>query len=564
MKSFRWQLILLGLSLIAIALLLWSQQPSSPQVAGVGLQPVSGGVYSEALIGNLGRLKPILDVSNPVDRDVNRLLYSGLIQFDERGLPQPDLAESWGISADGKSYNFSIRPQAVWHDGAPVTSDDVVFTVDAMRSEASPLPNDVKEMWRQIQVLPIDEKTLQFRLPAAFAPFLDYLTFGILPKHLLGGTSVEAMQGAPFNSSPIGSGPFRFQRFLSEEGRIVGVSLQAFDSYYRGRSYLDEIIFRYYPDETAALNAYRAKEVLGISHVGETILNDVLAEVGLNLYTARLPALTIVFLNLDHPDLPFFQDATIRRALLMGLNRQRMVDQLRNGQAILADNVILPGTWAYYEETERIPYNPEQALELIKKAGYTFPAEGGEARAKDGVALSFELVYPDASGFAEIAEMIRQSWANLGVQVIPKEVPFETLMSQYLEPRSYHAALVELNFTRSPDPDPYPFWNQAQIAEGQNYAQWDDRLASEYLEKARITTDWGERARLYRNFQVRFLTELPALPLFYPVYNYAVDDTIQNVRIGPLFDPTDRFMNILTWYVRAQRPQNILEPTSQP
>jgi peptide/nickel transport system substrate-binding protein len=372
------------------------------------------------------------------------------------------------------------------------------------------------------------------------------------------------MQNAPFNLQPIGSGPFRFERFLSEDGQIVGVSLRAFEQYYLGRPYIDEVIFRYYPDSTAALNAYRAKEVLGISRVDEPILKDVLAEVGLNLYTARLPSLTLIFLNLNHPDLPFFQDVSIRRALLMGLNRQRMIDVLRGGQAIIADSVILPGTWAYYEETERIPYNPEEALNLIRQAGYTFPPEGGEARAKDGVALRFELVYPDSPDYAELAESIAQSWAKLGVQVTPKGVPFETLMSQYLEPRSYQAALVELNFTRSPDPDPYPFWDQAQMDEGQNYAQWDDRLASEYLEKARITPDWGERARLYRNFQVRFLSQLPALPLFYPVYNYAVDDTIQNVRIGPLFDPTDRFSNILQWFVRARRPQPDSELTPTP
>ncbi|MCS6907482.1 MAG: peptide ABC transporter substrate-binding protein [Anaerolineales bacterium] len=562
MKSLRWQLILLGLSLILIAWLLWTQQANPTPVAGVGLQPVSGGVYSEALIGSLGRLNPVLDYTNPVDRDVNRLLYAALVQFDERGLPQPDLAESWGVSADGKIYNFSIRPQAVWHDGAPVTSDDIIFTVDALRSDASPLPQDIKEMWRQIQVVPLDEKTIQFRLPAAFAPFLDYLTFGVLPKHLLGGTSVEAMQSAPFNFQPIGSGPFRFQSFISEEGNIVGVSLQAFERYHRGRAYLDGVVFRYYPDGATALNAYRAQEVLGISRVDETILREVLTEVGLNLYTARLPNLTLIFLNLNHPDLPFFQDKTIRRALLMGLNRQRLIDELRNGQAIIADGVIMPGTWAYYDGIERIPFDPEEALDLLKKAGYTFPPEGGEARAKEGVALRFELVYPEVPGYAELAAEIAQSWAKLGVVAVPKAVPFETLMTQYLETRNYHAALVELSFARSPDPDPYPFWDQAQIAEGQNYAQWDDRLASEYLERARITTDWGERARLYHNFQVRFQSELPALPLFYPVYNYAVDASIQNIRVGPMFDPTDRFANILGWYVRAQRPQ--IPPKNSP
>ncbi|MGB9640111.1 MAG: ABC transporter substrate-binding protein, partial [Anaerolineales bacterium] len=256
MKRFRWQLIILGLALIAIALLLISQQQTSPQSGGV--QPVSGGVYSEALIGSFERLNPVLDYTNQVDRDVDRLLYSGLIKFDDRGLPQPDLAESWGISADGKTYNFSLRANAVWHDGSPLTSDDVIFTVDALRSDASPLPNDIKEMWKQVQLNSLDAKTLQFHLPEPFAPFLDYLTFGILPKHILGGTSVEAMVNAPFNSQPVGSGPFKFKQFQSENGAIIGVELSAFEQYYNERPYLDEVIFRYYPDVSSAMAAYRS------------------------------------------------------------------------------------------------------------------------------------------------------------------------------------------------------------------------------------------------------------------------------------------------------------------
>ncbi|MGB9586534.1 MAG: ABC transporter substrate-binding protein, partial [Anaerolineales bacterium] len=255
MKRFRWQLIILGLALIAIAFLLISQQQNLPQSAG--LQPVSGGTYTEALIGSFGRLNPVLDYANQVDRDVDRLLYSGLLKFDDRGLPQPDLAESWGISADGKTYNFSIRSNAVWHDGSPVTSDDVIFTVDAMRSDDSPFPNDIKQMWKQVQLNPLDAKTLQFHLPEPFAPFLDYLTFGILPKHLLGGTSVPAMYDAPFNSQPIGSGPFKFKQFQMENGRVVGVELSAFDQYYNSRPYLDEVVFRYYTDVASALAAYR-------------------------------------------------------------------------------------------------------------------------------------------------------------------------------------------------------------------------------------------------------------------------------------------------------------------
>jgi peptide/nickel transport system substrate-binding protein len=103
--------------------------------------------------------------------------------------------------------------------------------------------------------------------------------------------------------------------------------------------------------------------------------------------------------------------------------------------------------------------------------------------------------------------------------------------------------------SRTPDPDPYPFWHKTQATNGQNYSMWNDRQASEYLEQARIIVDPTERARLYRNFQVRFVNEMPALPLYHPMYTYAVDNQIQGVRMGPLFDSSDRFSTILSWYL---------------
>jgi peptide/nickel transport system substrate-binding protein len=106
---------------------------------------------------------------------------------------------------------------------------------------------------------------------------------------------------------------------------------------------------------------------------------------------------------------------------------------------------------------------------------------------------------------------------------------------------------------RSPDPDPYPFWDQAQsTGAGQNYSQWDNRMASEYLEQARVLVDLNERAKMYRNFQVVFQEELPALPLYYPVYSYAVSREIQDVLIGPLFDPSDRFNSVAGWHLAAR------------
>jgi peptide/nickel transport system substrate-binding protein len=357
-----------------------------------------------------------------------------------------------------------------------------------------------------------------------------------------------------FNMQPIGSGPYRFDHLITSDGQITGVVLAAFNDYYAQGAYIDQIAFRYYPDAATAYTAFQAGDIGGVGEVTMDILPEVLAQQGLNLYTTRLPAMSLVLLNLDDPQVTFFQDVNVRKALMQGLNRQAMIDTLRSGQAILADGPIFPGTWAYYDGIEHYSYYPNQAIDLLREAGFTIPASGGDIRtSEDGTQLSFELLYPDDDEHATLANAIQKNWIALGVQVTLTTLPYEQLVSEHLDTRNYQAALVDLNLSRSPDPDPYPFWHETQITSGQNYSMWDDQQASEYLEQARITTDLAERTRLYNNFQVRWSQELPALPLFYPVYTYAVSSDVQGVSIGPIFDISDRFSHVTNWYLITKR-----------
>jgi peptide/nickel transport system substrate-binding protein len=561
MKKMRWQILIVVLALVAIAVLLIGQQPTLLPVVPE-IKPATGGEYAEGLVGSLGRLNPLLDFYNPADRDIDRLIYSSLVRFDDRGVAVYDLVESMGISQDGRIYNFSIRKGVVWHDGKPLTSDDVVFTIDLLHSEELPIPEDVRALWEAVEVQALDGQTLQFRLPEPYAPFMDYLAFGILPQHLLGDLTPGELIDSPFNLDPVGSGPYRFDHLITEDDQIAGVALTAFEDYYAEPAFIEQFIFRYFPDSPAALSAYQAEEVMGVSHITRDALPAALGEANLNLYSGRLPMLSMIFLNLENPEVPFFQDANVRRALLMGLNRQRMIDDLLDGQAIIADGPIFPGSWAYYEGIERIPYDPDVAIKMLKEAGFTIPAAGGNVREdSEGQRLSFEMLFPDDPSFEPLAEWIASDWKRLGVGVELKPVPYADLVSDYLEPRTYQVAFVDLNLARSPDPDPYPFWHQAQTTGGQNYSRWDDRQASEYLEQARVEVDITERTRLYHNFQVRFTSELPALPLFYPVYNYAVDDQVQGVTMGPLFDTSDRLATAPQWFLLAERSA---EETSTP
>ena len=566
MKKLRWPLLIVVLALIAIGALLLSQPKASPPATPLEVKPVTGGVYTEGIVGAINRLNPLLDMYNPGDMDVDRLIFSGLIRFDEHGLPVGDLAESWGISLDGKIYNFSLRSNATWHDGKPVLSDDVIFTIDLMKDVNSIFPDDVKKLWGEVSIQRLDDKTIQFRLPEPYAPFLDYLSFGVLPKHLLDGLTFEKLVAAPYNMQPVGSGPYRFDHFVTDNGQITGVALAANKDYYNQPPFIEKLVFLYYPDAQSALVAYQKGEIMGISRVPPELLPQVLKDPELSIYTGRFSEMTLVFLNLNNPEVPFLKEPKVRRALLMGINRQLMIDSLLQGQAIIADGPILPGTWAYYEGIEHLGYDPETALSLLKGIGYTIPAAGGSIRAdKDGKLIKLELLYPDDASHKAIAEMIQESWTKLGVGVTLTALPYNELVSGHLETRLYQAALVDLNLARSPDPDPYPFWHQTQVNSGQNYSNWDDFQASEYLEQARIVTDLGERARYYRNFQVRFSQELPALPLFYPVYTYAVKSEVQGVSIGNLFDSRDRFTSITSWYLVTTRATvEAVTPTPTP
>lgn len=549
MKRLRWQILVVAVTLVIVALLLLSQQPVTTIILP---EAAPGGIYTEALIGSMGRLNPMLDWNNPADRDVNRLLFSGLVKFDSRGLPQPDLVDSWGVSADGKVYNFSLRPNALWHDGTPVTSDDVLFTIEVIKSSGSLFPQDIKDLWSQIIVKRLDDKTFQFTLPEPFSPFLDYVTFGILPKHILENVPADQLASADFNLSPVGTGPYKFGELLISGSQITGVVLVANQDYYLGAPFVEQVVFRYFPNSASALDAYRQGEVLGVSQLTLDVLESALQEPGLSVYTSRLPQMGLVFLNLNNPTVGFLQDANVRRALMLGMNRTVIASHILKGQAIVADSPILPGSWAYYDEIEKFPYDPEAAIQILNKEGYIFTA-GSSVRSKDGQPLTFTLVHPDDEIHTQIAQAIQSDWALIGVQLNLQSVPYDTMVNDYLTTRNYEAALGDLSTSRTPDPDPYLFWHQAEATGGQNYSQWDSRTASEFLETARTAADFNERARLYRNFQVVFAKELPSLPLYYPVYSYGVDAQVQGVQVAPMYDISDRLALINEWYLVTRR-----------
>lgn len=561
MKKLRWQLIIIFLTGLVVGALLLSEQPTPTSILATPV-PETGGVYKEALIGSMQRLNPVLDFYNQVDRDVDRLIYSSLLRFDARGLAVPDLAQEWGVSKDGTIYNFTLYPGARWHDGQPVTTEDVVFTVEILKNGGAFVPKDLQALWKDVVVKPLSDTQLQFLLPEPFAPFQDYLDFGVLPKHIFNGQSIEQIARSEANLKPVGSGPYKVDRIVSGSNGIAGVNLSIFKDYFKKKPFVEQIVFSYYADSASAWKAYQDGEVQGLAQVTSDLLKPVLASPTLALYSGRLPQMAMVLFNHKDPQAVFLKEPAVRKALMFGLNRPLMINRILNGQGILARGPILPENWAYYADTEAFAFSTMNAANALKDAGYVPSGDKDSVRKKGDVVLAFEMLYPDRAPYAALAEQIAKDWQAVGVKVTLNALPFDQLFDR-LDQRSYQAALITLNLSDAYDPDPYPFWDQAQMTGGQNYTQWDNRIASEFLEQARMTVDLAERIRLYRNFQVLFAQELPALPLYYPVYSYAVDRQLQGVSIGPLFDPSDRFSNIDQWYLVAKKPGGLaVTPTA--
>jgi peptide/nickel transport system substrate-binding protein len=512
--------------------------------------PTVGGTYVEGIAGTPHYINPLLSSYNEVDQDLCRLIFSGLTRLNDRGEVVPELARNWDVSTDGLIYVFHLRTDIRWHDGTPFTADDVVFTIQLMQDPDYPGAPDIGELWRTVEVEKIDAYTVQFVLSETFAPFLDYTTVGMLPEHLLEGTRASELPGLDFNLSPVGTGPFKIEEVEIADGEITSILLRRSPDFYDSGPLLENVRLRFYPTHQSALRAYEAGDVDGVSQVLLEDLPQAYEAEALDLYTAPTAQYALVFLNMGRPDaLPFFQDVEVRQALLYGLDREGLIQNVLQGHGIVAHSPIVAGTWAYDETVPRYEHDPERARALLSRKWPLL--SGSPVRTSNGQPLAFTLLTSTDPTQSALAEQIARQWNELSLRVtVVTTSPLA--LRDALERRNYEAALVQLAVPG--DPDPYPLWHQTQITGGQNYAGYDDRETSEILETARgMIVDRQRRIELYEEFQTLFAEEVPAILLYHPTYTYAVAEKVQGVQLPPMMHPSDRFATVSQWHVAWRR-----------
>jgi peptide/nickel transport system substrate-binding protein len=319
--------------------------------------------------------------------------------------------------------------------------------------------------------------------------------------------------------------------------------------YWGSKPYLEKMEFRFFGDLEDLRTSYERKEIHGFRANGSRDLSFLARWQDVQLFFAQSAGYGMIYLNLQRESKPFLQEREVRQALLYALDRRLLIDQELGGYGLVADSPVLPMTWAYDPSVRRYGYDPERAIGLLDASGW-LDSDGDRVRDKDGVELALSLLTNEDPAMVRMAEDIARQWGAVGIDATVRAVTSASV-THFVQHRNFDAAFIELSLVA--DPDPYPLWHSTRAGEfGQNYSGFANEEADLLMEEGRSTADLERRTELYRAFQRIFVEELPALPIYYPIYTYAVDAQVRGVQLSSILHTSNRFRNVDEWYVQTE------------
>lgn len=516
--------------------------------------PITGGAYIEGMIGMPQFINPALLVQgNSTDDTIAKLIYSSLFRYNAAGNMANDLVESYKVSDDGKTYEIGLKKNAMWHDGTPLTADDVVYTASLIKD-----PNYQSFLRGSLEGMEfekIDDYNLTVKTKTVFGQALNALTFGILPKHIWEKVNPENFSLALYNLKPIGSGFYVFEGFTKDEnGKILDYQLKANDNYYGQKPFIENIVFKFYPAMNEAIAAYNKEEITaigGFSAAEEGAINQSLG----NLYEINIPQYFAVFFN-QNKSKPL-SDKIVRTALSHAVDKKRLVGEVFKNKAIAVEGPYLPYLSGYNSNTKIYDFAEEHAKNILDAQGWKDSNNDG-IREKDGVVLELTLLTGDNPELSLAANLISGMWQKVGVKANVKIVPLKELMNNYIRLRDYDALLF--GEILSLDPNPFVFWHSSQRKDpGLNLAVYSNKDVDKTLEEAELLVDGEARAEKYKQFQVLVMGDatvtgdIPAVFLYSPFYLYAVNKQIKDITIKTLSLPSERLNDSNIWYMKTDR-----------
>ncbi len=512
--------------------------------------PIRGGTLVEGVVGSPYRyINPLIAITDS-GRDLTQLIYSGLMRPTAQGTIVPDLAETYTISEDGKVYTVTLKDTVTFHDGVPVTADDIIFTIEKTQDPTIQSPK--RANFAGIEVQKIDTKTVQFILPKAYAPFIENLTLGILPKHIWKNVSSEQFAYSQYNERPIGSGPYKFSRvqYDANSGLPQWYELVAFDDYALQVPYISKIIIRFYATETAMLSAFNRGDIDSMYDISPQEVAKI-SRTAVHVEVADLPRVFGIFFNQNQA--PVLANKEVSQALKRALDKESIVDTVLYGYATVIDDPIPPGSLpTTLTRATTTPASIGEARKILTTAGWV-PNEEGimSKKTTDGTQLlQFSISTPDAPELVQTATLVQQMWQELGARVDLKIFETGELNQNVIRPRRYDALLFGEIIGR--DLDLYAFWHSSQRTDpGLNITGYVNLKVDKILETARSLSDSAQQISEYQKFETEVRTDIPAIFVYSPQFIYVVSDSINGISLGSVTVPAERFANVSGWYIET-------------
>ncbi|MEX2029374.1 MAG: ABC transporter substrate-binding protein [Anaerolineales bacterium] len=505
-----------------------TESPTAPPEGG-GAE--HGGTLVMALNAAPVNLNPILSLSS-FDIMAYSSVFDGLLALDENLSPEGALAESWTVSDDGLEWTFHLRPGVTWHDGVNFTADDVKFTFDTVMNPAvnSPLQSTVADVVESVEV--VDPLTVRIRTFEQYGPLLTLLGgwqgLKIVPRHLLEGEADLSI--AAFNRAPVGTGPFAFVSWNSEDI----IELKRFANYWGGAvpnipgtAYVDRFVIKVIADPNAA----NAQLITGEADLVSVRQNDYLAlKDNPNVQLFIGPTIINTYLALNHVN-PLFQDPTVRMALAHGIDREGIVKVALQELGAVINSPMFPSSWAYDPSTEGMyAFDPQRAGELLAEAGWVDRDSDG-ILIKDGQRFEFGLQeYSEWEPYVQAAQIIQDNLGDLGIKVNLELSEYNTWFSTILTPGEFDATIwayfqTDPDLTNSLSCGAFP-------PNGQNWFFYCNEEGDRLLLEGRRSLDVDTRRNAYFEYQQLFAQELPFIPLFAEQVLWGASDELQNFRMN--------------------------------
>ncbi len=505
--------------------------------------PAPGGTFREGLVGDLTNVNPIFSTSG-ADRAASKLLFSNLLKYNDRGVLTGDLASNWTSNKAGNVYVLSIKPNAVWHDGTPITANDVVFTYETVQHPDA--RSYLNSSWRGVKVEAKSDKIVTFTLPNAFAPFLHSLTLGgIIPEHILGDVDPARLRSHPFNTSePIGSGPFVYEDIF-ESGGQKQLRTNANVLYYDGPPKLDKFVIQTFADHDEMIAAFKGGELSGVAGVRTIDRDEITEDARATWYDLPLESGVYAFFkNTDN----LLKDEAIRLALTQGTNNRAIVRELED-RYLSVNGPLLSSQLGYAENAEQYGYNPTKARQALNKAGWE---SVNGVRTKNGKELVLTMVTQNSDDYPLVAQALQKQWGQLGIKLRVNLVSESDIQQNHILPHNYQILLFGITIGK--DPDVFPYWHSSQrSAGGFNLSEFNSPISDIALETGRTRLQPQLRQAKYQSFMRDWRSKVPAVGLYQPGYGYVQHSRVSGFVPVRITTADDRFNGVHDWQINTQR-----------